>query len=88
MTGTGVADGELSVPCRGARLHGDTLRRRCDAWVAAGVIEPSCADAIATVAAHPEWLALPGRTIAVLGAWRGSRPTARAAGLGRPGDGS
>jgi hypothetical protein len=68
VTGTGAADGELSVPCRGERLHGDALRRRCEAWVAAGVIEPSCADAIATVAAHPEWLALPGRTIAVLGA--------------------
>jgi hypothetical protein len=68
VTGTGVADGELSVPCRGERLHGDALRRRCETWVAAGVIESSCADAIATVAAHPEWLALPGRTIVVLGA--------------------
>ena len=68
VTGTGAADGELSVPCRGERLHGDALRRRCEGWVAAGVIEPSCADAIATVAAHPEWLALPGRTIVVLGA--------------------
>jgi len=68
VTGTGTADGELSVPCRGERLQGDALRRRCEAWVAAGVIEPSCADAIATVAAHPEWLALPGRTIVVLGA--------------------
>jgi hypothetical protein len=68
VTGSGAADGELSVPCRGELLHGDALRRRCEAWVTAGVIEPSCADAIATVAAHPEWLALPGRTIAVLGA--------------------
>ena len=68
VTGTGTAEGELSVPCRGERLHGDALRRRCEAWVAAGVIEPSCADAIATVAAHQEWLALPGRTIVVLGA--------------------
>jgi hypothetical protein len=68
VTGTGAADGELSVPCHGERLHGDALRRRCEAWVAAGVIEPSCAEAIATVAAHPEWLALPGRTVVVLGA--------------------
>jgi len=68
VAGTGTADGELSVPCRGERLHGDALRRRCETWVAAGVIEPSCADAIATVAANPEWLALPGRTIVVLGA--------------------
>ena len=68
VTGTGVADGELSVPYRGERLHGDALLHRCEAWVTAGVIEPSCADAIRTVAAHPEWLALPDRTIAVLGA--------------------
>ena len=33
-----------------------------------GVIEPSCADAVRTVAAHPDWLALPGQTIVVLGA--------------------
>ncbi len=68
VTGTGVADGELAVPCHGERLAGDALRRKCEAWVAAGVIEPSCADAVAAVAAHPEWLALPGRTIVVLGA--------------------
>jgi hypothetical protein len=68
VTGTGVADRELAVPYHGEQLRGDALARRCAAWVAAGVIEPSCADAIATVAAHPEWLALPGRTIVVLGA--------------------
>ncbi len=68
VTGTGVADGELSVPYHGERLHGDALTRRCQAWVAGGIIEPSCAEAIAAVAAHPEWLALPGRTIVVLGA--------------------
>ena len=33
-----------------------------------GVIEPSCAAAVRTVAAHPEWLRLPGRTVTVLGA--------------------
>jgi hypothetical protein len=68
VTGTGEPERELSVPYRGERLSGDALARRCAAWVAAGVIEPSCADAIAAVAAHPEWLALPGRTIVVLGA--------------------
>jgi hypothetical protein len=68
VTGAGVADGELFVPYHGERLHGDALARRCEAWVAGGIIEPSCAEAIATVAAHPEWLALPGRTIVVLGA--------------------
>jgi hypothetical protein len=68
VTGTGEAERELSVPYRGERLRGDALLGRLDAWVAAGVIEPSCAEAMRAVAAHPEWLALPGRTVAVLGA--------------------
>ncbi|HEV7870136.1 MAG TPA: hypothetical protein VGO95_02645 [Modestobacter sp.] len=58
----------LSVPYRGQRLRGDDLHRRLVAWVDDGVIEPSCADAVRTVADHPEWLALPDRTVAVLGA--------------------
>ena len=66
--GTGEADGEFSLPYRGERLRGDALARRLDAWVAAGVIEPTCADALRAVAAHPEWLRLPGQTVAVLGA--------------------
>jgi hypothetical protein len=68
VTGTGTAESELSVPYRGERLRGDALAARLEAWTAAGVIEPSCADAVRTVAAHPEWLALPGRTAVVLGA--------------------
>jgi len=68
VTGTGVAEGSLSVPYRGEALRGDALLCRLEAWVAAGVIEPSCADAVRMVAAHPDWLALPGRTIVVLGA--------------------
>jgi hypothetical protein len=68
VPGTGVADAELTVPYHGERLHGDALLRRCEAWVAGGIIEPSCADAVRAVAAHPEWLALPGRTMVVLGA--------------------
>ena len=68
VAGTGTAEGSLSVPYRGERLRGDALLRRLEAWVAAGVIEPSCADAVRTVAAHPDWLALPGRTIVALGA--------------------
>jgi hypothetical protein len=68
VTGTGEAERELSVPYRGERLRGDALLRRLEAWVSAGVIEPSCADAVRAVAARPDWLALPGRTIVVLGA--------------------
>jgi hypothetical protein len=68
VTGTGEAERELSVPYRGERLRGDALARQLEAWVSAGVIEPSCADAVRAVAARPDWLALPGRTIVVLGA--------------------
>jgi len=68
VAGTGTADRSLSIPYRGEALRGDDLLRRLEAWVTAGVIEPSCADAVRMVAAHPDWLALPGRTIAVLGA--------------------
>jgi hypothetical protein len=66
--GTGEPETEFSLPYHGERLRGDALARRLDAWVAAGIIEPTCAGAIRTVAAHPEWLSLPGRTVAVLGA--------------------
>jgi hypothetical protein len=66
--GTAEPERELTVPFRGRRLGGADLARQLDAWVAGGAVEPSCADAVAAVVAHPEWLALPGRTVAVLGA--------------------
>ncbi len=68
VTGTGTPERELSVPYRGERLRGEGLAARLQAWVAAGVIEPSCAEAVQAVAAHPDWLALDGRTVVVLGA--------------------
>jgi hypothetical protein len=68
VAGTGMADAELSVPYRGEQLRGDALARRLQTWVGDGVIEPSCADAVRMVAAHPDWLALPGRTVVMLGA--------------------
>ena len=68
VAGTGAAERELSVPYRGERLCGSALHRRLETWVADGVIEPSCAAAVRTVAAHPDWLAVPGQTIVVLGA--------------------
>ena len=66
--GTGEREEELSLPYAGSRLRGDDLHRRLDAWVTAGVMEPSAADAVREVIAHPEWLALPDLTVAVLGA--------------------
>jgi hypothetical protein len=68
VSGTGQAGEGLSLPYHGDGLRGDALLRRLEAWVEDGVIEPSCAAAVQTVAAHPEWLHLPGRTVVVLGA--------------------
>jgi hypothetical protein len=68
VTGNAEAVRELSLPYRGQQLRGADLAARLDAWVSGGIIEPSCADAVKEVAAHPEWLSLPGRTVAVLGA--------------------
>ncbi len=68
VQGEGDAETELSLPYRGRRLRGDDLQQRLDAWVEAGVMEPTAADAVRQVVAHPEWLRLEGRTVAVLGA--------------------
>ncbi|MGZ6788230.1 MAG: hypothetical protein ACXVEL_17950 [Nocardioidaceae bacterium] len=68
VTGTGTAETELSLPFQGTRLTGDHLRRRLDDWAAAGVLEPSAADAVREVMAHPEWLRCEDHTVAVLGA--------------------
>jgi hypothetical protein len=68
VSGTGQAGEGLALPYHGDGLRGDALLRRLEAWVDDGVIEPSCAAAVQTVAAHPEWLRLPGRTVVVLGA--------------------
>ncbi|HEY2237260.1 MAG TPA: hypothetical protein VGI21_00660 [Streptosporangiaceae bacterium] len=68
VTGDGEAERSLSIPYRGSLLQGDGLNRQLDDWIARGIIEPSCAEAVRAVAAHPEWLALPGRTVVVLGA--------------------
>ncbi len=68
VAGTAAPEEELILPYRGERLRGDALAARLDAWVSRGIIEPSCADAVKLVAANPDWLALRGRTVVVLGA--------------------
>lgn len=68
VPGSGQPETELSLPYRGDRLRGDALLRRLDSWAAAGVVEPSCADAVRSVLAHPDWLRLPDHTLVVLGA--------------------
>ncbi|SCF11230.1 hypothetical protein GA0074695_3552 [Micromonospora viridifaciens] len=68
VTGSGEPERELSLPYRGRRLRGDELHRRLDAWVTAGVIEPSCAEAVRAVIANPDWLDLRDQRVVVLGA--------------------
>lgn len=67
-TGTGEPPGLLTLPHRGRRLRDGALFALLDRWVADGIMEPSAAAAVREVAAHPEWLALPGHRVAVLGA--------------------
>ncbi|MFI7576887.1 hypothetical protein [Micromonospora sp. NPDC049497] len=68
VEGDGTVEREFSLPYRGERLRGDALRRRLDTWVTDGVVEPSCAEAVATVVANPDWLDLRDQRIVVLGA--------------------
>jgi hypothetical protein len=68
VPGAGQRETELSLPYQGERLRGDALAGRLATWVSGGIIEPSCADAVREVAAHPQWLPLPGRTVIALGA--------------------
>ena len=68
VTGNGSAVDELGVPYRGALLRGDALRSGLDDWARRGILEPSAAEAVAEVAAHPEWLRLEDHTVVVLGA--------------------
>ncbi|SNS53211.1 hypothetical protein SAMN04488107_2896 [Geodermatophilus saharensis] len=68
VTGQGEPERAFTLPFHGRRLGGEDLSRRLDTWVECGVLEPTAAAAVREVAAHPEWLALPGRTVAVLGA--------------------
>jgi hypothetical protein len=68
VAGGGPRETELTLPYRGEQLRGDALARQLDIWVGDGVIEPSCADAVREVAAHPEWLPLSGQTVIALGA--------------------
>ena len=68
LRGEGEPERVLSLPYGGERVTGDALRRRLDAWVGAGIVEPSCAEAVGRVVDHPEWLDLRDHTVAVLGA--------------------
>jgi hypothetical protein len=58
----------IAVPYQGQVLSGDALRRQLDRWEADGLVEPSFAQAIWRVQAHPDWLDLSDQRFALLGA--------------------
>ena len=68
IRGAGAPAQRLEVPYRGRTLHGEELREQLERWVDDGIVEESFAAAVGLVAEHPEWLSLPGRTVAVIGA--------------------
>ncbi len=67
ISGTARPERTLTIPYRGENLSGAELSALLDRWVADGVIEPSCADALRLVQDNPDWLSLPGRSVLVLG---------------------
>lgn len=59
---------ELVLPYRGRELRGEALLQQVQSWEQAGIIEPSCAEAVALVASNPEWLDLSDTRVVLLGA--------------------
>ncbi|MEU4427367.1 hypothetical protein AB0F81_42650 [Actinoplanes sp. NPDC024001] len=82
VTGSAEPERELVLPYRGELLRGDKLHRRLDAWVAAGVVEPTCAEAVREVAANPDWLDLSDQHLVALGAGAEMGPVAAVLGWG------
>ena len=68
IEGAGTRVTELEVPYKGAVLKGDALLQQIDKWRDAGVLEQSCATALAGVVSNRDWLDLSDRTFALLGA--------------------
>jgi hypothetical protein len=68
IRGTAAPAEQLEIPYEGRMLRGAELLDQLARWVDAGLAEPSFARAVALVVEHPEWLALPGRTVALVGA--------------------
>ena len=58
----------LEIPYGGRALSGGELLAQLERWADDGIVEPSFAQAVGAVAEHPEWLALPGRTVVMVGA--------------------
>lgn len=68
IEGEGRRASELVVPYHDKGLRGEMLLAQIHRWEHKGVLEQSCAHALAEVVEHPEWLDLSGHTFALLGA--------------------
>jgi hypothetical protein len=68
VRGGGTHPGRLAIPYQGHPLTGDELNRQLDRWVADGVLERTCAEAVRLVAANPDWLDVSDLTFALVGA--------------------
>src|SRR3954464_3830256 len=68
IVGSGSHPERLAIPYDGHALTGDELLRQPDRWVADGVVERSCAEALRLVATNPEWLDASDLTVALVGA--------------------
>lgn len=69
LRGTGDgAPAAWAVPYQGGLLLGPDLLRQADRWMAAGIIEPSAAEALHRCVRHAEWFDLSDRTLVLLGA--------------------
>ncbi|MGI8773454.1 MAG: hypothetical protein ACR2KQ_00365 [Actinomycetota bacterium] len=68
IPGRGPRGTEPVIPFKGNELRGGSLDHQLDDWVSRGTIEASCAAAVRTVMAHPEWMDLSGQHFVLLGA--------------------
>lgn len=68
IVGTAAPETELRVPYKGKQLSGSQLVDQLGDWVERQIVEPSFAAAIAQVVRNPEWLSMPGKRMAMIGA--------------------
>ncbi|WP_445115198.1 hypothetical protein [Acinetobacter sp. WZC-1] len=68
IQGQSHSEPEWYVPYHGEKLQGQTLLKQIEKWEQAGIIEPSHAQALREVNAHPEWFDLSDQTMVLFGA--------------------
>lgn len=68
IKGQSPEEPEWYIPYLGQQLRGQALLDQIEIWLSKGIIEPSHANALRLVHAHPEWLDLSKRHMVLLGA--------------------